>query len=457
MLASALSLALAIPSINGAAADDILASLSISTSSGPVVGVPTDMAGARATVLDSNYTTVLQRKRAHGRDRCPAGCRSGGGVDTRAWSLYGSLDRLDRACNETVLLNFALFNSVDDPNTHTPVSACTTDWAQTSGFLPPGGNDSNACVGDGVQQNLTEVTSAVKIASWGAPSSEQQLASVQDALRQLQGYLTLASTQFGCNDTITYAHTGGITMGIYAGSGIASQGVLTSVLENLGAKLASSGGSVPESLVAQLCGNSSARYSLGVMINIAGDLGAVQRGIQSWKDGSCLSDLGTPPSTLQTVTYLATSLLYTNSSNNTLSLANTTTSGTKTARRDSLLTSRAECTTVQVVGGDSCETLAAECGITAAQFTEYNSDASLCSSLTPGQHVCCSAGTLPDFTLQPGADGYCYTYLVEKDDSCASIGAAYDLKNTEIESFNSETTDDFCTVSESSTGAQHFH
>lgn len=438
--ASAVALALPIAPVN-AASNAILASLSISTSSGPVVGVPTDLAGARALVLDGNYTKALKRQRAHGRDRCPAGCSSSG-ADTRGWSLYGGLGRLNKACNnETLLVNFALFNSIDDPETHTAISACTADLAQASAPSPGQGNSSAAaslavCAGDGVRQNLTEVTSAVQTASSGA-SSSARLASVQDSLRQLQGYLRMASAaqSGGCNDTITYAYTRDASVGIYAGHGIASQGVLASVLESLSAKITSDGG-VPETLVAQVCGNSSARYSLGVMINSAGDLGAVQRGIQSWKNGSCVSDLGTP-STLQTVTYLATSLLDMSSSNTSSSANNT--SWTNSTLQNSLLTGRAECTTVQVVGGDTCETLAAECGITAAQFTEYNSDSGLCSSLTPGQHVCCSAGTLPDFTPKPGADGYCYTYLVVQDDSCASIGAAYDLTNADIESFNSDT------------------
>ncbi|KAH6648205.1 hypothetical protein BKA67DRAFT_683676 [Truncatella angustata] len=387
--------ALAADSRTNGIPNDILASLSIITTSGPVSGMPTDLASARAAVLTANHTTLLQRQ---GRDHCPAGCSSTG-VDTSAWSLYGSMDRLERTCNKTMLLKFALFNQIDDPSTHVSISACTANL-ESSGSSASS-EITATCVEGDVQQ--TEVTSPVRLASSGA-SSSAHLADISNALGQLQGYSALAAT--ACHETITYAYTGDVTVGIYAGSGIANQGALTSVLEKLTTQVESDG-SVSEILVAQLCGNSSARYSLGIMINTAGDLGAVQRGIQSWKNGSCV-ELGTPAEWLM-VTYIAPSLL---------DVGGNTSSATATGR--------AECSTVQVAGGDT-------------YFTDYNSESSLCANLTPGQHVCCGVGTLPNFTPEPSADGYCYTYLVETGDSCASIGAAYDLTNAEIESYNSDT------------------
>lgn len=52
------------------------------------------------------------------------------------------------------------------------------------------------------------------------------------------------------------------------------------------------------------------------------------------------------------------------------------------------------CSPIQIVSGDSCGSLAARCGITASQFTSFNPQASLCSSLVPGNSVCCSAERL---------------------------------------------------------------
>ncbi|KAL4916199.1 glycoside hydrolase superfamily [Aspergillus aurantiobrunneus] len=71
---------------------------------------------------------------------------------------------------------------------------------------------------------------------------------------------------------------------------------------------------------------------------------------------------------------------------------------------------------------------------------KYNPSDDLCSSLMAGQHVCCSSGTLPDFTPQPNADGSCKTYLTVKGDSCSSIGATNGgLSNDKLEGFNKET------------------
>ncbi len=83
--------------------------------------------------------------------------------------------------------------------------------------------------------------------------------------------------------------------------------------------------------------------------------------------------------------------------------------------------------------------LAAECGITPAQFTQYNPSNSLCSTLTAGEHVCCSAGTLPDYSPKPNANGTCATYLVQSGDYCSAIAATYSLTLDQLSQFNQDT------------------
>lgn len=92
-----------------------------------------------------------------------------------------------------------------------------------------------------------------------------------------------------------------------------------------------------------------------------------------------------------------------------------------------------------MASGDTCASLATECGITAAEFTEYNPSSTLCSTLTAGQHVCCSPGSLPDYPPQPAADGYCYEHLVQNGDTCASIAANYSITVADIEKYNTDT------------------
>ena len=96
------------------------------------------------------------------------------------------------------------------------------------------------------------------------------------------------------------------------------------------------------------------------------------------------------------------------------------------------LARRGDCSTVQVQSGNSCASLATECGITAAQFTQYNPSKTLCSTLSPGQDVCCSPGTLPDFAPKPQADGTCATHAVVTDDTCSSIASANSITLTDI-------------------------
>ena len=100
---------------------------------------------------------------------------------------------------------------------------------------------------------------------------------------------------------------------------------------------------------------------------------------------------------------------------------------------------RADCTSVQVVSGDSCGSLARKCAISEAEFTQYNSDSSLCSTLIPGQHVCCSNGTLPDLMPKSNDDGSCASYVVVLGDSCSAIAASNGLTVESLESFNKET------------------
>lgn len=81
----------------------------------------------------------------------------------------------------------------------------------------------------------------------------------------------------------------------------------------------------------------------------------------------------------------------------------------------------------------------AECGISSSAFTKYNPSTTLCSTLQVGQHVCCSAGELPDFRPRPNSDGTCFAHYVKPGDSCSVLGAANSLTNDEIESFNKQT------------------
>ncbi|KXT03331.1 hypothetical protein AC578_4004 [Pseudocercospora eumusae] len=100
---------------------------------------------------------------------------------------------------------------------------------------------------------------------------------------------------------------------------------------------------------------------------------------------------------------------------------------------------RAICKTASVESGDSCATLAERCQLSATDFTKYNNDPKLCSSLQPGQRVCCSEGVLPDISPKPQLDGSCSTHNVTDGENCSVIAGTLGIKTTDIDSWNKQT------------------
>jgi chitinase len=112
-----------------------------------------------------------------------------------------------------------------------------------------------------------------------------------------------------------------------------------------------------------------------------------------------------------------------------------------TASKDLLtwIVPRATCSYIQVRANDGCFALAERCKISQPNLTKYNGGGDFCNNLLPDQYVCCSAGTLPDVTPQPNADGSCKTYAVKKGDNCAAIAEANDMKIQQLEERNKKT------------------
>lgn len=94
------------------------------------------------------------------------------------------------------------------------------------------------------------------------------------------------------------------------------------------------------------------------------------------------------------------------------------------------------CRTETVIQDDSCGALVERCGITSDELTKYNKD-NLCSTLRPGQKVCCTEG---DLQPHKSDNGTCYTYTIKDKDTCYDLGLVYSLTNDEIDGFNNGTT-----------------
>jgi chitinase len=105
-----------------------------------------------------------------------------------------------------------------------------------------------------------------------------------------------------------------------------------------------------------------------------------------------------------------------------------------------LLFAQTDCTTQTVASGDSCGSLASKCGVSDAQFAQYNPQSNLCSTLTPGQRVCCSPGALPDIRPKPGPNGACASYEIQSGDTCTAIANNNGLTVRDISNFNDKVT-----------------
>ncbi|OJI87443.1 hypothetical protein ASPTUDRAFT_137518, partial [Aspergillus tubingensis CBS 134.48] len=343
-----------------------------------------DSSSLMAAVVAGNFTSRLSNAT---RSRCPVSCSSSG-LNSTAWSVYHSVDRLELC-------------------------------------------ESPICTAESVSRST--VTASVALSSSGNASSAGA-SDVVNALEQLQATFALSGSD--CQEDIRIAYSGQAAVGVYVGSGLSGQGVISSVLDQLVTKMDTDSRVAPETLV-QVCGNSTARYTLGIFASTTADLPFMQRALQSWRNSSCVTPLGDSTPAWQTLSYLlphghasGSSYLRHGRSHSYLHRARAALQPLQ-PRDDS-----DECTTIQVQSGDTCTTLAAECGISGADFDDYNPESDLCSTLTAGQHVCCTNGTLPDYAPQPDAEGNCYSYTVQTGDTCAALAAAYDITVDEIESWN---------------------
>lgn len=151
------------------------------------------------------------------------------------------------------------------------------------------------------------------------------------------------------------------------------------------------------------------------------DLDDIQEAVRTWTNAGCLGNKDLTPLNKVPVGFLVSSVL----------------SDSSAIARS--LDPRAECRDIQVFAGDSCPSLATQCGISVADLTRYNPGSDFCTSLIAKQYVCCSAGTLPDHSPQPDANGNCYTYTTQHDDGCWATGDAFGITESDIEEYNKKT------------------
>jgi hypothetical protein len=357
-------------------------------------------------------------------DNCPSLCAEAG-PSSGNWTNFHHLRNLE-SCDQTILFGLNVHNSVADPNSILTIRACVASQGQTYEAAPSPDEPQQEsprnlvvagyCGAKAIKTTFTPHAGSSTLSK--AASTAPEAAHVAEAAGQLARFV---DTSAACGTTILFAKYKSAVVGLYSGAQItkhAARGFVDSFAEKQTSAL-------------QICQPSGAAVTLGVISAGFVDMAAAQDAIKSWNDGLCLN--GTTTTTTVSIDVLVSTV--DNSFN-----AATISHGNITARGESgLLFSRAECKTQEVKAGDSCASLASRCGISGADLAKYNPQKNLCSTLMPKQHVCCTAGTMPDFRPKPQPDGTCNTYKVNDGDICYDLASTHYLKQEDIENFNKHT------------------
>lgn len=376
-------------------------------------------------VLSSQTTKSGRSPYYRGLDPCPARC-SDAGPSPGNWSLYHNLDQFVQ-CPETIFLDFSLSDEVDDAARKHRLYACSVwgaDWTQTPNTTAP--------------VSVTRIiNSTYELGWWPAPGTGQSggastIAAVRALSRQMRWYLTNGHAPTN-KPVYLFAGFFNAAVGLYVGKGLQNEGTGSTALKFFEDALVSVDPRTAAGGVAlQLCPEGSdADHMFGVVASTNGTFSTTQSALTSLSHAECLSGfIGGMNITAQA--YLVSPLV--------ISSSNVTTNSSSIfTNTTSHLSRRTNCTTIQVVSGDSCASLASKCGISASDFTDYNPQDDLCSTLQPYQHVCCSDGNLPDFAPQPNDDGSCATYTIASGDTCSGLAAEYSLTVDDLEDFNMNT------------------
>ncbi|KAJ5097138.1 hypothetical protein N7456_007859 [Penicillium angulare] len=375
------------------------------------------------------------------RSRCPLSC-SVSGLEPANWTYYHNTNVLIR-CRELFLLDLNLHNPVNRPKTHLTLRAClgSEDFGVTSrGPVPDWHSTSNKSTtntttfGTGKNDHLASATRTrnVQLVLWDDVKPSNNTSSVGDvavAAKQLARYLRSNVT---LGERIMMASYGDVILGVYVGSQVDGSSA-ASLVDNF-AEIGQSDHTFSR-YAAQVCGDNSSALSsggaFGVIAETSKNLSVMQTALQKLSQNKCLDGF-------------SRELIWSNMSLVTIpdyktQVAPGHANNTHDGKDNNHLVARDTCQYTQVVAGDGCWALAQRCGITQEQLEGYNGGSNFCNSLLVGQYVCCSDGTLPDFSPQPNPDGSCFSYTVVAGDLCSTIASAHSMESAKIEDVNTNT------------------
>ncbi|KAL4811649.1 glycoside hydrolase superfamily [Aspergillus spinulosporus] len=354
-------------------------------------------------------------------DVCPERC-SISGANVGNWSVYPSFNQF-RKCQETMFYSFSLYGPVDEKDTNHKIYACSS-YGPDFRVIP-------AEETVGIASAAAQSVHVEFEMGWFREGFGLAKAGIRSIVKQIRTYTENGHGNAENRPFIIYGKSGQATVGIYIGQGLLNQGVAESALRIFHDNLQNLNVSTP-SMAMQLCGPEyGASHIFGIMATSGGTFAPIQDAIKSWANATCLEFQGSM--TFKGAVKFTRPLVQ----NRTATAHAQVHSNSTLAARG--LHARAECRTEQVESGDSCAKLAEKCGISGAEFTQYNPGKDFCAKLMPKQHVCCSKGDLPDFSPKPNEDGSCFTYQVKENDNCDNLAAQFSLTRDDLEDFNKNT------------------
>lgn len=226
-----------------------------------------------------------------------------------------------------------------------------------------------------------------------------------------------------CDLKNTFSYGAGPLLGVFSGSAIDNTGTVWSIFTKA-IDLVNRTTGAPETMFVQRCiVEESSAYTFGIAMDTAGNLTWVQQAVNSWDMGLCLNSTS---DFVSTTVHNATIFEYSHPAvtlSNITSITNVTDGSSNPGcstiidtryspiePRTKWLADQGDCITKTVASGDTCSSLATKCGISNDDFMKYNngSNSDLCSTLVPGQRVCCSEGPLPDIRPKENSNGTCF-------------------------------------------------
>lgn len=368
---------------------------------------------ARRCIADSSATSAESRQLASDWRACPSSC--GGTTESSEWDSYHNLKFLT-ACNQTMLMDLSVHNALDRQDGHVTIRACTASTENPDGAL-------SLSIVDPTQSSPGEDVT-FQYGSRGL--ADQSSSNAHIALQKLQSIM--ASLPKTVDFTTLFAISNNTVVGMHIGRNIKKNGASASLfklIQHVDAE------SISPQSVLQYCGLNS-DHIFGIYISTTGDLTSAQNVVRQWTEGNCQSEFDKTKD-LPPVGLDMSQIRVVNGTGYAPERRRSFTHG------NSHIHARGTCSTIQVSGGDDCTKVAAACGISLADFKKYNPDKNLCDPLMLGRHVCCSAGTLPDFAPKPNSDGTCKSHYVTSVDTCSSLAASYSITQKQLETFNKNT------------------